>query len=161
MNQQTREKSNRSRLSKSLHTISVIFLIIYLAVLFWQTFFYAYGSYQRFQQAIIEFNLVPFKTIFHYMISFNRLNMNVWFFNLFGNVIAFIPFGLLLPYITKKLNNMWRIIVLTVLLSFFIELMQIVYGVGVFDIDDIILNTVGGTVGYIIKQLISNIHMKT
>lgn len=146
-------------LSKRIQAVSIFFLIIYIAVLFWQTFIYAYGSYQRSQQALIEFNLIPFKTIWHYMISYNQLNLNVWFFNLFGNVIAFVPFGFLLPCTNKKLNHIWKVIGITLLLSLFIEIMQIVFRVGVFDIDDIILNVVGGTIGYSSKYLISKISM--
>lgn len=157
MSEQVKVKSQKKTfisLSKRIRVESIFFLIIYIAVLFWQTFIYAYGSYQRSSQDLIEFNLIPFKTIWHYVTSFNQLNLNVWFFNLFGNVIAFVPFGFLLPCTSKKLNYLWKIIVITLLFSLFIEVMQIVFRVGVFDIDDMILNTVGGLIGYLIKHYI-------
>ncbi len=147
------KKENIFQLSR---TVAIICLIIYLSVLFWQTFFFAYGSYQRSPQTIIGFNLVPCKTILHYVLNFRSFNGNVWFFNLFGNVMAFMPLGFLLPFTREKLNKLEKIIIVAVFLSLFIEVMQMLYGVGVFDIDDILLNTLGGVGGYLIKQLICN-----
>lgn len=42
------------------------------------------------------------------------------------------------------------------LVSFSIELLQFITGKGVADIDDIILNTIGGAVGFLIASRVKN-----
>lgn len=90
MSKQARREKNLST-PRIIRGISGFLLTIYIAVLFWQTFIQAYGFYNRVPQALIEYNLLPFKTIEHYLRNFNGLNINVWFFNLFGERDCFYP----------------------------------------------------------------------
>lgn len=88
-------------------------------------------------------NFVPFKEIFRYSIGSDKFIKNV-----LGNIVLFIPYGFLTSYLlnNKKLSV---ISVLTIIASLTIETVQ--YYIGrVFDIDDIILNLVGGIVGFLI-----------
>ncbi|MEK3791825.1 VanZ family protein [Paenibacillus sp. FSL R7-0204] len=76
---------------------------------------------------------------------------NLWVFNL-GNYLAFVPFGLVIPLLI-------RCRFLPFLLVFFaaitgIELIQMVTGLGAFDINDIVINTLGSIVGYGAQRLI-------
>ena len=68
--------------------------------------------------------------------------------NLIGNIIGFVPFGYILPLIYKNKRKFWLITLLTEEFSLFIELTQLMLRVGSCDIDDIILNTCGGMLGY-------------
>lgn len=88
-------------------------------------------------------NFVPFKEIFRYSIGSDK-----FFKNVMGNIVLFIPYGFLASYFldNKKLGV---ITILTVITSLTIESVQ--YYIGrVFDIDDIILNLVGGIVGFLV-----------
>ena len=67
-----------------------------------------------------------------------------------GNVIAFIPFGFMIPIVSLKNRVFFRTVGLTFLLSLFIECIQLITRVGSFDVDDLILNTLGGIIGHII-----------
>src|SRR4051812_27326059 len=57
-------------------------------------------------------NLVPFKTIYFYLFL-AELNLNIRIQNLVGNVLGFVPFGLILPLISKRFLNLKTIILLT------------------------------------------------
>jgi glycopeptide antibiotics resistance protein len=73
--------------------------------------------------------------------------------NLLGNILAFIPMGLLVPAIWPQLRHLWKTLLFGMLFSFGIELTQLSFSIlGLMfrsaDIDDIILNTVGAIAGY-------------
>lgn len=74
--------------------------------------------------------------------------IGAFLYHLIGNLIWFIPFGFLIPVISRKYRNVGKIIILSAALSFGIELMQWVFGTGVSDIDDILCNTAGGLIGF-------------
>lgn len=88
-------------------------------------------------------NFTPFKEIFRYDIGSHKFMRNVM-----GNIILFIPYGFLASYLLN--NKKFSVItILTVIASLTIETVQ--YYIGrVFDIDDIILNVIGGIVGFLI-----------
>lgn len=72
--------------------------------------------------------------------------------NVLGNVALFIPLSIILLNYCKCLNNT-NIIFISFLTSFSFELIQLSTGWGIFDIDDILLNTLGGIIGLIIYRL--------
>lgn len=85
-------------------------------------------------------NLIPFKEIFRYQIG-SRLFIK----NILGNIFMFIPYGFMTGYYLK-LKKPYLAVFLTLILSISIESVQLVIG-RVFDIDDILLNLVGGLTG--------------
>ncbi len=88
-------------------------------------------------------NLVPFKEITRYPFMSNLFVLNV-----LGNIVIFIPFGL---FVSRhcKLKNIMYIFMISAMSSFIIEYVQLKIG-RAFDIDDIILNVIGGLLGYLI-----------
>jgi glycopeptide antibiotics resistance protein len=68
--------------------------------------------------------------------------------NFLGNVVAFLPIGLLPPLIWRRRVTIWQIAFLSLAVSLAIETGQYVSGRRVPDVDDLILNTIGGTFGY-------------
>lgn len=95
-------------------------------------------------------NLVPFETIGRYL-SKNTLAHSFAVNNLLGNILIFIPFGV---YITL-FNRHKKIYINTciiMLVSVLVEVLQYLFGVGIMDIDDVILNTIGGFIGIIIYK---------
>lgn len=96
-------------------------------------------------------NVIPFKTIF-----INIHSLSGWhdFSNLVGNIVAFIPFGIFLVLLSK--NNKLSFIgglTLSLSLSLCLECLQVVFSLGIFDVDDLILNTSGGLLGYVSIKL--------
>ena len=88
-------------------------------------------------------NFIPFKEIFRYSIGSIK-----FFKNIIGNIVLFIPFGFFASYYLKN-KKMFTSVILTLIASTTIEVVQ--YYIGrVFDIDDIILNLVGGIIGFLL-----------
>lgn len=91
-------------------------------------------------------NLIPFHTTKQYLFSNSATMRSFAFANVGGNIIIFIPLGiyLLLFRIDKRvLKNLQYIF----MASLFVEIIQGLLGIGTADIDDIILNCLGGFIG--------------
>lgn len=87
-------------------------------------------------------NFIPFKEILRY-----NMGSRLFFKNVIGNLIMFMPYGFFISYYLKNKKPSLTIM-LTVIASFSIELVQMIIG-RVFDVDDIILNVLGGFLGYL------------
>lgn len=98
-------------------------------------------------------NFVPFKTIYFYLFLAD-INLSIRIENLAGNIIGFIPFGFILPLLSKRVFKLSTVILSTFCLSLTYEILQLVFEFGSFDVDDLILNTLGGILGYIPIKLI-------
>ena len=72
--------------------------------------------------------------------------------NIFGNILIFVPFGFL-GIVFPKLNQFWILILDFLFAIIILESFQYFTRLGVFDIDDVILNTVGVAIGFWIYQL--------
>jgi glycopeptide antibiotics resistance protein len=91
-------------------------------------------------------NFTPFATISLYLKS--QLGREYAVQNIGGNIAGFIPFGVLLPLLFVGVRRSWKVILLTFMLSLIFETTQLITGLGVFDVDDLMLNTFGGLLGY-------------
>lgn len=126
-----------------LYSVMILYLVILFALLFQKK---RIGSFQ-------SINLIPFRTISGYLFSEDIILRSFALSNLLGNVVIFVPCGI---YITL-LNRNKSVIVNTsiiALLSALVEAAQFVFKVGASDIDDVILNALGGFAGVILFRLI-------
>ncbi|MFF2447500.1 VanZ family protein [Neobacillus sp. NPDC058068] len=98
-------------------------------------------------------NFIPFKTIIYYLFLAD-INLNIRIENLGGNVIGFAPFGFIIPLLSKKFLSFKNVAIATACLSLLFELTQLIFKFGSFDVDDLILNTLGGMLGYVPIKLI-------
>ena len=73
-----------------------------------------------------------------------------WFMQISLNILLFIPFGFLLPIISERFKSLWYTIVTEFIFSAGIKTMQYITGRGLTEVDDVINNTVGTLVGYIL-----------
>ncbi len=75
--------------------------------------------------------------------------------NLLGNIVLTVPLGVLLPLLYRHIA--WKgVLGIGVVLSLCIETLQLTMRAGIFDVDDILLNTLGSVVGYIVFSLFTN-----
>lgn len=91
-------------------------------------------------------NIIPFYSIKEYIFSNSATIKKFAFSNVVGNIVIFIPLGTYLSLFKKNkrvINNLLFIFIV----SLFIEIIQGLLGIGASDIDDIILNCLGGLVG--------------
>ena len=90
-------------------------------------------------------NLIPFKTIL-----FSAAHPTNFIVNNGGNIVLFIPFGFALPCKFPNLRRLKTVITIGLTLSIMIECIQLMMPFRWTDIDDIILNTGGTYVGYLL-----------
>ena len=90
-----------------------------------------------------------------------KLGFRASFVNLVGNVVTFMPFGFILPMLTKKkiFKNIFTVTILAAIFSFVIEIVQLNYRIGVFDVDDIILNTAGSFIGCLLYHICNTVRV--
>ncbi len=91
-------------------------------------------------------NYIPFKEIFRY-----NFGSYLFYKNILGNVLLFLPFGFFATKYTKT-NKALVVVILSVIASLSIEVTQLIIG-RVFDIDDILLNVIGALVGYFVYKI--------
>ncbi len=90
-------------------------------------------------------NFVPFATIVPYL--FGDQGSIIGGANLLGNIALLVPLGVLIPFVFKKIT--WgKTLVLALAAGLSFEVMQAVLNLGVFDVDDVILNALGVMTGY-------------
>lgn len=70
-----------------------------------------------------------------------------YYYNLYGNILWFVPMGFCAAYLMKKKHSFLRSLLIGVTVSFLIEAMQFLFYTGISDIDDLIFNTVGTVIG--------------
>ncbi len=109
------------------------------------------------EQVTANRQLEPFYTIctFLYVLKNNR-NHPIYFeifANMVGNTLLFAPAGILLPKLYRKWRPFWRFAVKAAFLIFLVETIQLFTLLGVFDVDDIILNVLGMSFGYFLYFL--------
>jgi len=73
--------------------------------------------------------------------------------NLAGNVLIFAPLGFVPPLLWRRWRHLWAVVPLSAGVSCLIEFLQLFLGRSV-DVDDVILNTLGGLLGYLLFCLI-------
>jgi glycopeptide antibiotics resistance protein len=90
-------------------------------------------------------NFMPFKTIFPLLSG--QTNHLIAMVSLFGNILPFMPVGFLAPFVNRSMT--WqKSLVLAIAVGLAMESMEVVFRVGIFDVDDILLNACGVMLGY-------------
>lgn len=101
-----------------------------------------------------RYNLRPFVEIkrFYHLLGTGCHQKAV--LNLFGNIVCFTPFGLYLAVeMEKKKGLIFKVTLLTFIFSLCVETVQLYFKIGIFDVDDLILNTFGGMLGGILYRI--------
>ncbi len=129
--------------SKS-RTWLIILLTAYLLILFRITVFRT-----RTYPTDFSVNLSLFTDLFA---TYHENGLWMVLYLVIGNIVWFVPFGLLLPAIWQKLKS-YHIIPLGLLLSLVIETGQLALSKGMFEIDDLVLNTLGTALGCLIYKI--------
>jgi len=90
-------------------------------------------------------NFTPFKTIAYYLSG--NVNAPIAFSNIGGNILLFGPLGSLVPFLLPRFSRVRQIASIAFGASLFLELAQVLVGLGGFDVDDLLLNVLGGILG--------------
>ena len=133
--------------------MNVVFLVYLLMLLRMTVFRNGFVDSDVFSNGSL--NLVPFSDL----IRIANNDMGVFVYLALGNIVVFMPFGFFIAWYEKNVGlavvTLWGFF-----LSLGIELSQYVFGTGVTEIDDIILNTLGCLLGGIIERTIYYLYLK-
>ncbi|MEJ8302371.1 VanZ family protein [Saccharibacillus sacchari] len=101
-----------------------------------------------------RYNIVPFETIRLFARSASWDNIRAPLINLVGNVAVFVPFGVLFPVLFRTCRTFFGFLIRFLVFIVILELAQGGLGAGVADIDDVILNSIGASLGYMGYRMI-------
>lgn len=134
---------------KKLNLWMRVFFVIYVIAMLYFLFF-ADAMGRMSSDTLVGYNTKLFKEIHRYLANWEQIGFSIAFLNIGGNIIGFLPLGFLLPFINAKNRNFFRTLLICVYVTMTVEVIQLIFHVGCFDIDDMFLNTVGGICGYLI-----------
>ncbi len=134
-----------------------ILFVIYMLLLVYFLFFAEWYGRKTSMVEDYKCNLVLFREIHRYLAYRNVIGNWAVFLNLGGNILGFIPMGFIPPVVKIKMRHIWIMVPLGFLFSLSVECMQLFYKVGSFDVDDILLNTLGTLVGYVFFMICDRI----
>lgn len=129
------------------HLVAGILFILYFIVLFYFLFF-SEELGRTYSERDYHYNLVPFKEIGRFIRYREVLGAKAVILNIPGNILAFMPFGAFLPIFSKRCQKVLATVFYSFELSLLVETLQLVFKVGSFDVDDLLLNTIGGMLGF-------------
>ena len=135
-----------------MKSFKFIYSSTYFTILSYLVFF---AKRRREQNNDYRVNFIPIKNTINTFLTMSmtdRFEVYNFYQNLFGNIILFIPFSLILIK-ALKLSKLRFIILWAVLLSTTIEITQYIFHVGFPDIDDLILNVTGAVIGFFLYRL--------
>ena len=150
-------KKNKRILNRGM--ILALF-ILYLAALGYLVFFAERYGRAPGSRSVLRYNLKPFAEIRRFLNNRDLLGTGNVFLNVEGNVLAFLPLGVFLPLLAGAMQKYRRMLVAGFMISLLVETIQLITGVGSFDVDDIILNTGGTLLGYCLYWIFERMRRK-
>lgn len=140
----------------------LIYILAWIACIFTIAFIILFkGSFSRlleFKEILVlgtkigegAVHLQPFSTIGNYLMSWSN-----WFhrLNIIANTVAFFPIGILIGFVLKGKSGVIVALLIGGMYSLGLEMIQYTYAIGSFDVDDIILNTLGAIIGYLLTRV--------
>ena len=150
-------------MKRFISNVLTLCFICYMILLVYFLFFSEeYGRTEPYET--YKYNLELFKEIKRYWYNREKIGTLFFLINLVGNVVVFMPFGFLVPVMYREqrkdvvyrghyFRSMLFVLLLGFLFSLVIEFVQLVTKVGCFDVDDLLLNTSGVLLGYIIYYI--------
>ncbi len=140
---------------RGIRILGKILFILYMAfIVYFLLFSDLYGRTGPASE--YHYNLVLFREIKRFWTYRHQLGTYAVFTNLFGNVLIFMPFGFFLP-MASRYRSFAAAVLYSFSLSLMVETFQLLTKVGSFDVDDLLLNTIGGAAGYIIFIICASI----
>lgn len=142
---------------KRIQFISVILFYFYmLALVYFLLLSDGFGRLSAYED--YHYNLIPFQEIKRFILYWKVIDDPFLVtMNLFGNIIAFVPFGALIRWVINRSVRWYQVLGYTFLLSLSVEVLQLIAKVGVFDVDDLLLNSLGGLIGFWVYYLLRTV----
>ena len=144
--------------------LSLLVFALYCVCIFSQTlmplyYFDEYGFEIFFPHFGLQYNFIPFFSIIEYInVELGNIQMGTEYLyflrlNIWGNIFFFTPFGLLMPILWEKFEQLRTLLLFTLIVFVAKEILQHFIGMRT-DIDDVILNVFGVLLGYLVFNVI-------
>lgn len=140
-------------MAKVKKNLLLFLLVLYCAAMIYILFLRSAGKtspYFYWESLPRNFNLIPFANLYGYLTApakttaYTKLILE----NIVGNVLIFIPAGVFLPLFLPKCRRFSRFMAVLLLTVVLVELTQLFSLLGMCDMDDLILNALGGIIGF-------------
>ena len=131
--------------------LSIGFSVYLIVLLYFLLFAEEFGRLSVRQD--YRYNLTLFQEIRRYLTNWRRIGLRLTMINLLGNVGGFVPFGFCVPLLGCTKPKLWKAFISSLGLSAAIELTQLLSKIGCCDVDDILMNTLGGVIGYLFYKI--------
>lgn len=132
------------------HIIARIGFLIYSIIMLWLLFGQRVGT----PLAYSGVNLAPFSTIGQYVRLLRTDFARTAYVNLVGNTVLFVPLGIFLPWIWRRLRGFFKTLGIVLAAIIAVEALQYLTGLGTCDVDDVILNISGAAIGYGLYKIV-------
>ena len=143
------------RKTRGLRAVGQVLFLWYVGVLIYFLFLAEwYGRTEVWDE--YRYNLELFREIKRFIIYREQLGAFAVFANLAGNILIFVPYGFFISMASRS-RGFFKTLFFSMGLSLCVETVQLFTRVGSFDVDDILLNTIGGVAGYIIFLICNEI----
>ena len=151
-------RSRRTIKSEAAVWLFAFYLILVLMLTTFRNTYFPWNLTFNLHRPLSEINFVFLKETWKMYHAQSRLD---FVYNSFGNVLCFVPFGFLSPFVFAKKQTFGRVLLAGLIFSLFIETMQFLLETGVSDIDDVFFNSCGAAIGYFLYWVVMLIRRKS
>ncbi len=146
------------RKTKILRALGKVLFLLYIGFLIYFLFLAEWYGRTGISEEY-RYNLELFREIKRFITYREQLGMFAVSANLAGNILIFVPYGFFISMASKS-RGFFKTLFFSMGLSLCVEIAQLFTRVGSFDVDDILLNTIGGVIGYIIFSICNRIRRR-
>nr|WP_296009400.1 VanZ family protein [uncultured Blautia sp.] len=136
-------------MKKKIKISGKILFVLYILLLIYFLFFAERYGQASFDERQYRYNLVLFQEIRRFWTYREQLGSLAVAANLLGNVVGFIPLGFIPPVVSSNARGFFFITFSGFALSLCVETAQLITKLGCFDVDDLVMNTLGTAIGYV------------
>lgn len=151
----------KNKIGTGLYVFSIAIFAVYITLLLYILFFSqelgrdsAVQTMLHDKEGVPYANIVPFKEIKRFINGIEYIGIANVIYNIAGNIIMFMPFGFFVPVIFRFRIGFFLTLLMGCAFSAICELIQYIIRVGTCDIDDVILNTTGVVLGFLILVIV-------
>ncbi|HIY92763.1 MAG TPA: VanZ family protein [Candidatus Companilactobacillus pullicola] len=126
-------------------TVFVFYVLLLFALTVFRDGYFIWQFKFYWHRPLSQINIIPLVETIKLL---NGQSLVDFFYNLYGNIMWFVPMGIFIPALTERHFGFFKVVLIGALISTSIETLQFILNTGVTDIDDVIFNTLGAAVGY-------------
>lgn len=128
--------------------IGFVSFILFMTALFSQTILTFLYTGPEVTRPFATINMIPLRVFRDNYYAITELNYwQPFIINFLGNIFIFMPIGFMIPLLWNRFNRFWKVALIGLSISLFIETTQLTQARST-DIDDLWLNTLGSMIGY-------------